>query len=70
MRSSVIATEVQDELVKAGATGISNLRGGMFAWHNAGRPLVNDAGPVDIVHPYNAQWGKLLTHQDKVAPAP
>ncbi|MGB4865463.1 MAG: rhodanese-like domain-containing protein [Hyphomicrobium sp.] len=66
MRSSVIATEVQEDLVKAGAVGVYNLRGGIFAWHNASRPLVNDAGPTNAIHPYNAQWGKLLTRQDQV----
>lgn len=66
MRSSVLALETQDALVKAGATGVSNLRGGIFAWHNAGRPVVNAAGPTEAIHPYNAQWGKLLTRQDQV----
>jgi rhodanese-related sulfurtransferase len=72
MRSSVLALETQDALVRGGATGVYNLRGGIFGWHNAGRPVVNAAGPTDAIHPYNSQWGKLLTRQDQVRmePAP
>lgn len=66
MRSSVLALETQDALVKAGATGVANLRGGLFAWHNARRPVVNAAGATDAIHPYNAQWGTLLARQDQI----
>ncbi|MEQ1652094.1 MAG: rhodanese-like domain-containing protein [Hyphomicrobium sp.] len=66
MRSSVLALETQDALVKAGATGVANLRGGLFAWHNAHRPVVNAAGATDAIHPYNAQWGTLLARKDQI----
>lgn len=66
MRSSSLAAEVQEGLVKAGATGVSNLRGGIFGWHNAKRPLVDAASVTDFVHPYNDKWGALVVRQDKV----
>jgi rhodanese-related sulfurtransferase len=65
MRSSSLAAEVQEGLVKAGATGVANLRGGIFGWHNAKRPLVDSAGATDFVHPYNDKWGALVARQDK-----
>jgi rhodanese-related sulfurtransferase len=40
---------------------VANLRGGVFAWATAGRPLVDCAGQSTIlVHPYDRQWGRLL----------
>jgi Rhodanese-like domain len=66
MRSSSLAAEVQEALVKAGASGVFNLRGGMFGWHNARRPLVDAAGATDFVHPFNDKWGKLVARQEQV----
>lgn len=66
MRSSSLAAEVQEGLVKGGAAGVSNLRGGIFGWHNAKRPLVDGAGVTDFVHPYNDKWGALVERQDNV----
>jgi rhodanese-related sulfurtransferase len=66
MRSSSLAAEVQEGLVKAGATGVANLRGGIFGWHNAKRPLVDAAGATDFVHPFNDKWGALVARQEKV----
>lgn len=66
MRSSGLAAEVQEALVKAGATGVFNLRGGVFGWHNAKRPLVDASGATDFVHPYNDKWGALLARKDHV----
>jgi hypothetical protein len=66
MRSSGLAAEVQDGLVKAGARHVSNLRSGLFGWHNARRPLVDDKGPTDFVHPFNAKWGALVARQEQV----
>lgn len=66
MRSSTLAASSQDALVKAGATSVSSLVGGIYGWHNASRPLVDDKGATDFVHPNSPQSGKLLTRQDKV----
>lgn len=55
-RSSAAARE----LLAAGYTRVANLEGSIFAWANAGRPLVNAAGPTALVHPYDREWGRLL----------
>jgi len=55
-RSAVLAEKLQ----KAGYTHVRNLRGALFAWANSGRPVVRDGHPVDQVHPYDKNWGKLL----------
>jgi rhodanese-related sulfurtransferase len=48
------------KLRQAGFTQVYNLEGSIFQWANEGRPLVNDAGAVSSVHPYNPTWGLLL----------
>ena len=64
-RSSGVATRAAEQLAKAGA--IYNLRGGIFGWHNEGRPVVNAGGTTDNVHPYNKEWGQLVTRQDRLS---
>ena len=66
MRSSTLASSSQDALVKAGATSVSSLVGGVYGWHNAKRPLVDAKGATDFIHPNSPQSGKLLTRQDMV----
>ena len=65
VRSSKLAEYVQDAVVKAGATSVYNLQGGIFAWHNQKRALVNSAGRTDFVHPYDARWGQLVEQQSQ-----
>ena len=48
----------------------TNLRGGIFRWHNEAKPLVNVQGTTDQVHPYNRFWRRMLEHPDKSAYAP
>ena len=69
-RSSVWAEKNRESLLEAGAVSVANLKGGIFAWHNAGRPLTDDAGASDLVHPYDRTWGKLVERSDKTAYAP
>lgn len=66
-RRSRLAFRTQHALGAAGAQGVYNLRGGVFAWHNETRPLVNRLGRTQYVHPYNAAWRRLLTHPDMTA---
>lgn len=56
MRSSALA----EELVAHGYTSARNLEGGIFAWANAGEPLVAGDAPATKVHPYDRRWGLLL----------
>ncbi|MEM6818028.1 MAG: rhodanese-like domain-containing protein [Pseudomonadota bacterium] len=56
VRSSIAVRELES----AGYGSVSNLDGSLFLWANEGRPLVNDAGETDKVHPFNAWWGRYL----------
>ena len=59
MRSSRVASRVAPGLKDAGAEGIASLKGGIFAWGYAGRPLVNAGGPTTKIDGYDPSWGKL-----------
>ncbi len=61
MRSSRVASRVAPGLKDAGAEGVASLKGGIFAWGYAGRPLVNASGPTAEVHGYDKSWGKAKT---------
>lgn len=70
VRSSKLAGRVQNGLMAAGATGVYNLVGGIFRWHNEQRPLIDEKGPTALVHPYDSNWGGLLMRQELTATAP
>jgi rhodanese-related sulfurtransferase len=55
-RSAALA----ERLLAAGYTDVRNLEGGIFAWANAGHPLVRGDQPTVTVHPYDAIWGAML----------
>ncbi|MEM9356184.1 MAG: rhodanese-like domain-containing protein [Pseudomonadota bacterium] len=64
-RSSKLAASIQQSLKQAGASGVYNLQGGIFAWHNDAKPLVKgDKTPTRLVHPYSDKWGRYLTNRD------
>ena len=48
------------QLQAAGFTDVRVLTGSIFAWANAGRPLVNDAGATPLVHPVGPLWRLAL----------
>lgn len=54
------SAEAVERLRDLGFKDARNLDGGLFAWANAGRPLVNDAGATTLVHPYGLPWSLLL----------
>lgn len=64
VRSSKLAEAVQKQLKAQGALAVYNLDGGVFAWHNQSRPLVNGTGETPFVHPYDSHWGKLLDRRE------
>ena len=39
---------------------VYNLEGSIFKWANEGRPIENESGPAETVHPYDESWGRLL----------
>ncbi len=59
-RSSKLATAIRDELLIRGARRVTNLMGGIFAWHNTGRGLVSGTGQTAWVHPYSRAWASYL----------
>jgi rhodanese-related sulfurtransferase len=60
-RSSDFVVFAEDHLKRAGAREVYVLKGGILAWHNEGRPLVDRNGPTRFVHPHdNALVGQLL----------
>ncbi|BDI15654.1 sulfurtransferase [Nostoc cf. commune SO-36] len=56
------SAKLAQQLDKAGMKCIHNLRGGIFQWANEGRPIFKNDHRAQVVHPYNAIWGKLLKH--------
>lgn len=64
VRSSRLATRVRAALQTLGARRVANLRGGIFAWHNTGRPLTDRIGGTERVHPYSTRWAYYLDFRD------
>lgn len=59
-----------DSLRKMGYTDVTNLFGGLFAWAEAGYPLVNHAEqPTDTLHGYSDFWA-LLSNSPHVVTTP
>ena len=64
-RSSQLAARIQSSLIQAGAKGVYNLQGGIFAWHNHSKPLVKAGNKkTELVHPYSKKWGRYLTNRE------
>ena len=55
-RSSRLVERLRNE----GFTDAKNLEGSIFEWANKGYPLERDGELVQEVHPYDAEWGRLL----------
>lgn len=63
-RSSIVGDRTKAALLAAGATSVQNMEGGLFAWHNDGRPVVNAQGATKAIHPYDSFWGQLIKNRD------
>ncbi|MCU0426789.1 MAG: rhodanese-like domain-containing protein [Candidatus Kapabacteria bacterium] len=59
-RSSDALLRLQNVCAQAGIQHSYNLRGGIFRWHNEGRPIVDESGSASSVHPFSATWGLLV----------
>lgn len=60
VRSSTLAARLKEYLIAWGSSGVYNLQGGIFRWHNEERPLVNQGGETAWVHGFNDHWGQLI----------
>lgn len=67
VRSSKMAKQVQSELLRKGAIAVFNLEGGIFAWHNEERPLRDNYGATDFVHPFDRRYQGLLRRQSSTS---
>ena len=54
------SSELAQFLMKKGFTEVYNLEGSIFAWANEGRPVYRGNERVQVVHPYDKTWGRLL----------
>jgi rhodanese-related sulfurtransferase len=54
------SSRLVERLNKEGFSDARNLEGSIFEWANKGYPLERDGARVREVHPYDADWGRLL----------
>jgi rhodanese-related sulfurtransferase len=59
-RSSRMAERIREVYGGQSGPAVANLRGGVIAWANAGRPLVNAMGATHRVHPYDTRHARML----------
>lgn len=52
--------KVTQQLRDAGWKNVRNLYGGIFEWVNAGHTVVNEKGPTEQIHGYDAVWSVWL----------
>lgn len=70
VRSSALAARLSRALKREAGTKIYNLTGGIFQWHNEGRPLARGAETTRYVHPYNRSWGELISNKALISYTP
>jgi rhodanese-related sulfurtransferase len=54
------SSRLVERLDREGFKNAKNLEGSIFEWANKGYPVERDGVPVKEVHPYDAEWGRLL----------
>lgn len=54
------SAKLVETLQREGYTQVYNLKGSIFAWANAGKPVYQTETTTTFVHPYNEIWGQLL----------
>jgi rhodanese-related sulfurtransferase len=69
-RSAEFALGVEDDLLRAGAGAVYVLEGGLFAWHNERRALVDAKGPTEYLHPFQPELKSRMTRPDLARWAP
>lgn len=64
VRSSKMASALEEDLKQRGAVKIYNLEGGIFGWANSGLKMQNQNGQTKLVHPFNQKWGQLINQEN------
>lgn len=60
------AAETAKQLRVLGRTNVFSMRGAIFAWANAGLPLVNEQGqPTHLVHPFSDTYAPMLAPEHR-----
>jgi rhodanese-related sulfurtransferase len=54
------SAELVEQLNAAGFENAVNLEGSIFEWGNSGRAVHRGDERVDVIHPFDAEWGRLL----------
>jgi len=65
VRSAIAAEAFVERYPAADRPPAVNLSGSIFAWANAGEPLVDAQGPTTEVHPYSFWWGWRYLDADR-----
>ncbi len=65
-RSADLAIFAEDDLRRLGARAVLVLQGGIVAWHNERRALVNSRGSTEFLHPFNADALRLIKRKNLV----
>ncbi|MDJ1182473.1 rhodanese-like domain-containing protein [Roseofilum casamattae] len=58
-RSAQMAQMIEEQ----GWDAVVNFEGSIFEWANSGRPVFLKSEEVEVVHPFDPVWGKLLDGQ-------
>jgi len=62
------SSEMAERLHAAGASAVTNLRGGVFEWVARGHAVVRDDRVSTAVHAYGAPWSWLLPEAQRAGP--
>ena len=69
-RSTRMANRLQKILPPDSDVQLYNLSGGVFLWHNQNRPLEDERGHTEYMHPYDAAHESLLKRKAYIATEP
>ncbi|MEJ2239286.1 MAG: rhodanese-like domain-containing protein [Gemmatimonadales bacterium] len=54
------SASMTERLTARGFTNVHNLEGGLFEWANNDLPRYNGDQQVQVVHPFDSEWGQFL----------
>ena len=54
------SSQLVERLRAGGFSNVSSLEGSIFQWANESRKIYRGDAPVQLVHPFDEKWGRLL----------